>query len=410
MKTDLDRLMEQAGLDALLVSGPAIHNPAMHYFTGNVHVNAGDLIKMRGKAPVLFCNPMEREEAARTGLETRNLAEYRYQELLKQTGGNSIQATAIRYQKMFTDIGLTSGRVSLYGLMDAAYSYEVFRALQALMPEIELVGELDNSVLMKARETKDLDELAHIRKMGAVTAEIVGNTAKFLQSHKAKDGVLVKEDGQPLTIGEVKRKINLWAIERGVENPHGVIFAIGRDAGVPHSTGNPDDVLALGKTIVFDIYLQEPGGGYHYDFTRTWCLGFAPEKEQKLYDDVRQVFDRLMSEEVEANMEFAALQDRTCELLEELGHPTIRQDSLLQAGYVHSIGHGIGLDIHEDPFARGTGNLLKPGVVVSIEPGLYYPDEGMGCRIEDSVYVHADGTIEVLADYPHDLILPIEEH
>ena len=409
MKTDLDRLMEQAGLDALLVSGPAIHNPAMHYFTGNVHVNAGDLIKMRGKAPVLFCNPMEREEAARTGLETRNLAEYRYQDLLKQTGGNSIQATAIRYQKMFTDIGLTSGRVSLYGLMDAAYGYEVFRALQALMPEIELVGELDNSVLMKARETKDLDELAHIRKMGAVTAEIVGNTAKFLQSHKAKDGVLVKEDGQPLTIGEVKRKINLWAIERGVENPHGVIFAIGRDAGVPHSTGNPDDVLALGKTIVFDIYLQEPGGGYHYDFTRTWCLGFAPEKEQKLYDDVRQVFDRLMSEEVEANMEFAALQDRTCELLEELGHPTIRQNSLLQAGYVHSIGHGIGLDIHEDPFARGAGNLLKPGVVVSIEPGLYYPDEGMGCRIEDSVYVHADGTIEVLADYPHDLILPVEE-
>jgi Xaa-Pro aminopeptidase len=173
--------------------------------------------------------------------------------------------------------------------------------------------------------------------------------------------------------------------------------------------GEPDDVLELGKTIVFDIFLQEPGGGYHFDFTRTWCLGYAPEKEQKLYDDVREVFDRLMNEEMEANMPFAALQNRTCELFEEQGHPTIRQDQLIQAGYVHSIGHGLGLDIHEMPFARPADAVLKPGVIVTIEPGLYYPDEGMGCRLEDTVFVHADGRMEVLAEYPLDLVLPIEE-
>jgi Xaa-Pro aminopeptidase len=408
MRKDLDILMEEKGIDALLVSGPATHNPAMFYFTGNVHVGHGDLIKKRGDAPVLFYNPMEREEAARTGLETRNLAEYKLNEIVKEAGGDVIKATAIRYQRMLADVGVTKGKVSIYGLQDAGRVYEVFKALQELMPEIEIVGEVDQPVLLKARETKDADEIEHTRKMGAITVEIVDKVAQMLQAHKAKDGVLIKRDGEPLTIGEVKLKINLWAAMLGVENPHGTIFAIGRDAGIPHSTGGNDDVLELGKTIVFDIFLQEVGGGYHFDFTRTWCLGYAPEKEQKLYDDVRAVYDQLMGE-AEAGMPFTAMQTRTCELFEEQGHPTIRQDPLLQKGYVHGIGHGIGLDIHELPFARNPKATLKPGVIVTIEPGLYYPDEGMGCRLEDAVVVNEGGELELLAEYPYDLVIPIEE-
>ena len=64
MKTDLDRLMEKAGLDALLVFGPTSHNPAMAYFMGRHHLSAGYLLKPRGSEPVHFHNPMEREEAA----------------------------------------------------------------------------------------------------------------------------------------------------------------------------------------------------------------------------------------------------------------------------------------------------------------------------------------------------------
>ena len=75
---------------------------------------------------------------------------------------------------------------------------------------------------------------------------------------------------------------------------------------------------------------------------------------------------------------------------------------------MHSIGHGLGLNLHEKPSSRGEGNLLKPGVVVTIEPGLYYPERQMGVRIEDTVYVHQNGEIEVLAEYPHDLILPLQ--
>ena len=74
---------------------------------------------------------------------------------------------------------------------------------------------------------------------------------------------------------------------------------------------------------------------------------------------------------------------------------------------MHSLGHGLGLNLHEQPFASIDEASLKPGVVVTIEPGLYYPDKEMGVRLEDSVYVHEDGSIEVLAEYPHDLVLPV---
>ncbi len=65
---------------------------------------------------------------------------------------------------------------------------------------------------------------------------------------------------------------------------------------MPHSAGNPDDLLRLGQTIVFDIYPCEAGGGYFYDFTRTWSLGYATPEAQELYDQVKAVYDRLQDE------------------------------------------------------------------------------------------------------------------
>ena len=104
-------------------------------------------------------------------------------------------------------------------------------------------------------------------------------------------------------------------------------------------------------------------------------------------------------------------QDRTCELFEALGHKTIRQDYGLKEGYIHSLAHGLGLNVHERPwfgYNAGEKDILAPGSVVTIEPGLYYPEEGMGCRIEDPVWVKPDGKIEILVEYPHDLVLPMK--
>ncbi len=410
MKTDLDTLMQKNDLDALLITGPAQHNSAMYYMTGGGHLTNADLIKKRGEDPILFYNPMERDEAANTGLRTKNLVDYNYPELLKQAEGDRALAFAMRYQNMLEEQGLSGARVALYGKVEFGGLYSVFRALEKLMPDLTLVGEVGDSTLMHARMTKDESEIERMRAIGQITTSVVGETANFLTSHKVKDGVLVKADGQPLTIGEVKRKINLWLAERGAENPAGTIFAIGSDAGVPHSTGNPDDLLELGKTIIYDIFPCETGGGYHYDFTRTWCLGHAPDEAQALYDDVFDVHQTIMSE-IKADTPCKVYQDSACDLFEAQGHPTIRQDHTLQEGYVHSLGHGLGLNIHESPWSGSNANdevdRMTPGVVFTVEPGLYYPSRGMGCRLEDSITVRPDGQIEILSEYPLDFVLPM---
>jgi len=98
-------------------------------------------------------------------------------------------------------------------------------------------------------------------------------------------------------------------------------------------------------------------------------------------------------------------------MYEKDGHQTPLHTQAPLEGYVHSLGHGVGLNIHERPSSSLTAsddNLLKPGVVVTVEPGLYYPDQGMGVRIEDTYWVSPQGKFELLAEYPYDFILPMK--
>jgi Xaa-Pro aminopeptidase len=412
VKSDLDSLMQAKNLDALLVIGNADHNPPMYYLTGGGHISAATLIKKRGEAAVLFCNDMERDEAAKTGLKVIPYSTYNYEALLKEAHDDPALASAIRYKRMFTDQGV-HGRVGIYGNTDLGSAFAVFTHVQKLMPEFELVGETrDDSLFMKAMETKDEAEVARIREMGKITTQVVGRVAEYLTSREVrKDEVLLKEDGSPLTVGDVKGKINLWIAELGAENPEGTIFAIGREAGIPHSAGTPTDLLRLGQTIVFDIYPSEAGGGYFYDFTRTWTLGYATLAAQKLYDQVRAVFDKVL-DNLDLNTPFKDYQRLVCEEYEKNGHQTPLNTPAPVEGYVHSLGHGVGLNIHERPWSGLTAtadNILKPGVVMTIEPGLYYPEKGLGMRIEDTFWVRPDGKVEVLAEYPYDFVLTMKK-
>ncbi|MDX9993389.1 MAG: M24 family metallopeptidase [Anaerolineales bacterium] len=412
MKSDLDALMAQKKLDALLVFGNAENNPPMTYLTGGGHVSAATLIKKRGEKAVLFCNDMERDEAAKSGLTVRLYSEYPWSEMLKITGGDSALTSAMRLQRMFEDLGV-NGQVGLYGFSDLSSLFAMLAHFQRLMPTVKLIGETrDNSIFMLAMETKSPDEVARIRRMGKITTEVVGLTAAYLQGRDVRgDQVLLKEDGSPLTIGDLKEKINLWLAERGATPSEGYILAIGKDAGVPHSQGNPLDEVKLGQTIVFDIYPQENGGGYFYDFTRTWSLGYATPEAQQLYDQVKNAYERVV-ENLDMNAKFKDYQSLTCDIFEKDGHPTPRSQKAPLQGYVHSLGHGLGLNIHERPWsglAADDDNLLKPGVVFTIEPGLYYPERGMGFRIEDSYWMNPEGKIELLAEYPYDFVLEMKK-
>jgi Xaa-Pro aminopeptidase len=413
MKSDLDALMHARGLDAILIFGDAEHNPPMYYFVGGGHVSNALLIKKTGKDPILFYNDMERDEAAKSGLKTVSWSEFPIAEFEKQSNGDQRVAHALRYKKILEEYGLSRGRVAVYGKVEFSSLFGAMMKLAQLMPDVDFDGgAAGNSVLLYAQETKDDVEVARIRQMGAVTTTVVKLVQDYLTSCEVReDEVLLKEDGSPLTIGDVKGKIALWLAERGAVNVDGLIFAIGRDAGVPHSVGDPQDLITLGKTIVFDIFPAEAGGGYFYDFTRTWSLGYATPEVQALYDQVQEIYNKVI-ENLDLNALFIEYQRMTCEYFESKGHKTQLSTTTPLDGYVHSLGHGVGLNIHERPWARLTStpdNILKPGVVVTIEPGLYYPDKGMGFRIEDTYWVRPDGKIEILAEYPYDFVLPMKK-
>lgn len=407
MKSDIDTLLKDSSLDAMMVLGPAQHNPAMYYLTGGGHLTSAVLIKKVGQVPLLFHTSMERDEAANTGLPIKNMDDYRFTDLLKESGGDVLQASVKRYRMMLSDAGITEGRMAVYGKIDAGVSYAVLSALQDSLLELTIVGELGDSTLLKAMATKDSEEVERIRRMGEITTEVVGRTAEFLTSRRVDQELLIKSDGDPLTIRDVKNRINMWLAELGAENPEGTIFAMGRDAGVPHSSGNPDDILRLGRTIIFDIFPCEPGGGYHFDFTRTWCLGYATDEAVALYEDVLDVYQQVMSE-IRVDTPCRPYQERVCELFAAKGHQTQLSHPGTQQGYVHGLGHGLGLHVHEPPWMGITAresDRLVPGVVVTVEPGLYYPERGLGVRLENTVWVRPDGEIELLADFPMDLVL-----
>ena len=410
MKQDLELLMEQQGTDAIWITGPAQHNPSMVYMTGGGHVTSADLFKLKGQVPFLCHGPMERDEAAKSGYSLISYAKYDQKALLAEAGGDQITMSALLYRQILAEIGLTKGKVLLYGVRDVGPFVSVIQKLHEMLPDLTISGDGNSAVLLEARATKDAAELERIRQMGILTTTVVSRTADLLTSHRVEKETLIKKDGTPLTVGAIKSQINLWIAELGGENPEDTIFAIGRDAGVPHSSGTPSDVMRLGTTIVYDIFPCEFGGGYFYDFTRTWSLGYATDEVYKLYDQVKEVYDTVTSE-ILSGVNINTYQERTCDLFEAMGHTTPRKDPQTTNGYVHSLSHGVGLNIHEKPFcgrAKDGFQVLRPGSVFTVEPGLYYPEKGMGVRLEDTYFVNSAGKIEKFVEYPMNLVLPIK--
>ena len=405
MKEDLDRYLDEAGLDGLLVLGPAAHNPPMTYFTGPVHLGWGALALRRGGAGILYAIDMEREEVARTGYPFGRLDFAAY---AQEAGGDPQEVMAIALERILRQADLT-GRIQVAGLVDAGATLTQFRRLVRRLPGLTVV-EFDpaQSPLHRARSTKDAQEVERIRRMGEITVEVVGRVADFLASQSARQGFLTDRQGRPLTVGEVKRRINLWLMQLGAENPEGTIFAIGREAGVPHNPGADERPIPVGQPMIFDIFPCEIGGGYFYDFTRTWCVGHAPEAVATAHAQVVAAYDAALPL-TRSGATGRDVQRAVCEFFEERGHKTVMTDPQTQEGYVHSIGHGLGLEVHEHPNFRllhEPPDVLEAGHIVTIEPGLYYPERGFGVRVEDTVWIGPDGP-QVLAPYPMDLVLPL---
>jgi Xaa-Pro aminopeptidase len=407
LKADLPRLLRDRNLTALLIPVDEVYSPMLDYVTGGAAITGGLVIQPLDAAPVIIAKSMEIEEAAHTGLAVRTMAEMGFYDLYKQNDNNPERTQAAFWVACLRQLDVAPGRIGLYGTGRLHHILALHQLLADLDAEYVFVGESGTTLFDEAMLTKDATEIARIRTVAEHTNAVMAKTWDFIQGHHAQAEAIVNDAGDPLTIGRVRRFVLKALLDHDLEDT-GMIFAQGRDAGYPHSRGQDDMPLQLGQSIVFDLFPRERGGGYHHDMTRTWCLGYAPEPVQQAYDQVMQAID-IAEETFGVGKPTHRMQEAVQDYFEAAGHPTQRSKPGTQRGYVHGLGHGLGLSIHERPRISHLSqqDQFAVGNVITIEPGLYYPEDGYGVRVEDTYIVTPAGELESISDFHKKLVMPI---
>lgn len=406
MKAELDGLMEERGLDALTISGTPKTSRDLFYMTGPIAVMQSRLMKRRGEAPILVVSGMERDEAARSGLEIRTYGDLDISKVTREIK-DPLEAS-VRAFLHTCDVLSISGNVGFYGTGSIPYSHAFLKALEG-RANLKVHVEAFNSVFSRARMTKDDEEIERLDAVGRGAQQVMTAIRDFLSSCSEKGGRIIDPDGREVTIGRAKKMIEEETEARDMVLEEEVIFSQGRDSAVPHSRGDDDAALVPGKTIVFDYCPQEAGGGYFADITRTWCLGHVPDGVMEIYEQVLEIHLKML-DSLEVGGLCSSYDDLTNEYFDRHGHPTPKNEKSKTEGYVHSLGHGIGLDVHERPVLSAfskTEEHLAPGHVFTVEPGLYYPDREIGVRIEDDVAIREDGTVVNLTAITKDILVPL---
>lgn len=404
MIRDIDALLRDRGLAAAVVLKGELPNPTFRYVVGEpgAHLTTGVVVWRAGRTPFLVHGGMERDAAAKTGFERADYGEFEYRSILEREGSPD-GAMARLLERVLDRLGV-SGKVLVSGVLDVGRAYHMVNLLREYRPGIEIARDEDPGLFLQARLTKGAEEIAAVRAVGDVCARAYARIREVIAGGRL-EGTRLRDAAGPVTIGRLRREVRRVFFDAGLEEPHGNIVAMGRDAGVPHNVGNDDDVLEEGMPIVIDLFPAQAGGGYYFDVTRTICVGRAPAALRELHGTVREAVDRSI-EAIQVGASGRTYQELVCDFFESRGHRTVRQDERLEEGYVHGLGHGIGLEVHERPNLGGSAtnrDRIEPGALFTIEPGLYYPSRGLGVRIEDVVTVHPDGTVENLTHVPYEL-------
>jgi Xaa-Pro aminopeptidase len=407
VKSDMDGLMSRRGLDAIVVLGGTEHNPIMHYVTGGANLTSGIYVHKRDKAPHLVHSPIERDQAAATGLEVSSYAQHDLARFLEKEP-DEVCARAAFYRAVLGTLGV-GGRVAFYGKLELSQAMPILQRLNDVTKEIELVSDSGNSVFDEARSTKEPHEVDSIRSVGERCQEAMGQVLEFLRLCKADGGFVVDPARKRVTLGRVKDILRTELMRRGLVESKGSIVAMGSEAAVPHNYGTDSNELRVETPLIMDVFPSEFAGGYHFDITRTFCLGEAPPAVRKVYQDVMEVqMDCISSLKVgERGWDYQSL---ACDLFEKKGYETLRQNDKITEGYVHNLGHGIGLEVHERPRLAGpptNTDVILPGSVFTIEPGLYFTQKAIAARLEDIIYAKEDGSIENLTTFPKELEIPL---
>ncbi len=258
---------------------------------------------------------------------------------------------------------------------------------------------IDPSYFKSQREIKTADDVANIRKAQQAAQYAFKRIEQVLsESMGDEEGVYWRK--KPLTVPLLQRVIDKALLEKDCTSTFTIISS-GLDSASPHFSSkgriHPD------MPLLIDIFPMHRTSRFHGDMTRTYLVGNPSKTIQKNYDRV------LQAREIALNMckpgvACSEIHRTVCEYYNLEGFKTINDifesKQAFTRGFLHDLGHGIGLKIHEAPFLSYKSKAkLEPGHVITIEPGLYDPEAG-GVRVEDALVITETG-YEILQ--PHSI-------
>ncbi|ELZ37490.1 M24 family metallopeptidase [Halorubrum tebenquichense] len=258
-----------------------------------------------------------------------------------------------------------------------------------------------------ARARKTPVEVDRIRRVQRATVEGLGRAEAVLAESEVVDGGAdaapaggdrrppLRWRGEPLTTERLRREVNRVLAAGGVRDAGNTVIGAGPSAADLHYVG--DDPIRPGETVLLDVSPRGPDG-YYGDATRTFVVDGDGGWERRAYVAVEAAREAAL-DEVEPGVPAKTVHGEAAAELTAYGFdPNADED---EAGFTHGTGHGVGVSLHESPSLSGAGEL-RPGHVVTVEPGVYDPDVG-GVRLEDLILVTDDG-YELLAEYPFGIV------
>jgi Xaa-Pro aminopeptidase len=233
------------------------------------------------------------------------------------------------------------------------------------------------------RQRKSGDEVKKI-SAALIMAEVgIAEAIQALRVSKVGKDRKLTYHNAPLTSDKLRSIIDT-AIMQASGLPANTIVAGGKQGCDPHERGYGP--LRANEPIILDVFPRSQKTGYFGDITRTVVKGRASEAIRKLYDTVHRA-QKIAFHMMRAETQTAKIHEAVQQFFCQEGYRTARANGRMH-GFFHGTGHGLGLEIHEQPRVGATSTgVLKPGHVVTVEPGLYYPELGGGVRLEDVALV-----------------------
>lgn len=266
-------------------------------------------------------------------------------------------------------------------VVDARFPHAVARRLEKGGIRISI----EKSALCPERQRKTPTEIDRIRACQEAAVNSFYVAKKILATARVNGKSELHYRGQLVTSEMLRREISMALLKRDCFC-RDLIAASGILTAQPHERGHGP--VHAHEPIILDIFPQHQATGYWGDFTRTLVKGQAPRELKKMYYAVRAAQDAALKK-IRPGVKCRTIHAAAAEELLRRGFETdLTKDK--RSGFIHSTGHGLGLEIHEAPRLGFSDERLKKNQVVTIEPGLYYPHIG-GVRIEDTVVVTSKG-------------------